>query len=245
MNIKKIIKLFENGNVCVQGKKGRGKDMLMSNVAIRRAKKFPYISNINYGGRWIKFNPNQIDIYNNYLNFLQNNLNGYVYPYPDKTDIYISDAGIYFPSQYNGNLNNRFANFPMFFALSRHLGNCNVHINAQALNRVWDKIREQSDTYITTLGCKVIFKKIVIQKIRIHEKYESCLENCPPFRMRAPLLNKDRIQNVNIERERYYCTHGKIKDRILIYWNKSKYDTRFFGTMLREQGYNPKPIEKE
>lgn len=245
MNIKNIVKLFEDGNVCVQGKKGRGKDLLMSNVAVRRSNKYPYVSNVNYGGKWISFDPNRIDIYNNYLNFLNNNLNNYVYPYPDHTDIYISDAGVYFPSQYNGQLNNKFANFPIFFALSRHLGNCNVHINAQALNRVWDKIREQSDTYITTLGCKVLFGKIVIQKIRIHEKYESCLQNLPPFRMKVPLLNKDRIQNVKIEKERYYCQNGNIKECYLIYLNKSKYDSRFFCTMLREKGYNPKPIEKE
>ncbi len=32
MRLKHIIRLFETGNVCVCGLKGRGKDMLMANV---------------------------------------------------------------------------------------------------------------------------------------------------------------------------------------------------------------------
>lgn len=48
MNFKKLIRLFEDGNVCVCGLRGRGKDLLMSNVAVRRG--LDYISNIDYGG---------------------------------------------------------------------------------------------------------------------------------------------------------------------------------------------------
>ena len=36
MRFKKIIKLFEDQNVCVCGLRGTGKDLLMSNVVIRR-----------------------------------------------------------------------------------------------------------------------------------------------------------------------------------------------------------------
>ena len=46
MGIRKIIKLFENGNVNVTGLRGTGKDVLFSNVIARRKSK--YISNVDY-----------------------------------------------------------------------------------------------------------------------------------------------------------------------------------------------------
>lgn len=47
MRFKKMMKHFEDGNVCVIGLRGRGKDMLQGNVIVRRKK--PYISNTDYG----------------------------------------------------------------------------------------------------------------------------------------------------------------------------------------------------
>lgn len=49
MRLKKIIKMFEKGNVCVCGLKGSGKDMLFANVVNRRMK--PYVSNTEYALR--------------------------------------------------------------------------------------------------------------------------------------------------------------------------------------------------
>ena len=133
--MKKIIKLFEAGNVSVCGLRGRGKDMLFSNVAVRR--KLPYVCNTNYGGEHIPFNPLDYDCGGNtYENFLTGKVFYYKYPHCDGTDVYISDAGVYFPSQYNGELNKRYGYISTFMALSRHLGECNVHFNAQNLNRV-------------------------------------------------------------------------------------------------------------
>lgn len=235
MGIRKIVKMFNNNSVSICGKKGRGKDMLTANVIARRRKKY-YISNVDYKVRkskWIKFNPALLRIGNTYDTFLRNKIKTYIYPYPDGTDIYISDCGVYFPSQYCGELNRDYKDIPTFMALSRQLGDCYVHTNAQNLNRVWDKIREQSDMYISCQWCKV-FGKIVVQKVRVYEKYESAVANVPPCRIKVPLFNNDRRQRAQIEREHYYCTHGKIKTYILIYWNKSKYDTRLFKTILEE-----------
>ena len=46
MNMRKIVKLFEQGNVCVVGLRGCGKDMLFANVIARRRQ--PYVSNTDY-----------------------------------------------------------------------------------------------------------------------------------------------------------------------------------------------------
>lgn len=232
MSLRKIIKLFDKGNVMVCGLRGDGKDMLMSNVVQRRKK--PYISNADYGGVRFPFNPKEFDCaQNTYREFIDGDLYPYVYPYPDGTDIYISDAGVYFPAQYCSELNRDYGFFSSFVALSRHLGECNIHMNAQALNRIWDKFREQSDQYIMCKSCKVFFGKIVFQRVIIYEKYESALGHVPPFPLRKPLLNPDRRFQWKMQKANYLITHGKIEPHTLIYFHKSNYDTRVFKEMLK------------
>lgn len=93
--LNKIIRLFEAGNVCVCGLRGRGKDMLFANVIARRSA--PYVSNTDYGGQRMRFAPRDFDCGGNtYKNFISGEITPYVYPFPDSTDIYISDAGVYF-----------------------------------------------------------------------------------------------------------------------------------------------------
>lgn len=236
MGIRSIVKLFENNSVSVCGKKGRGKDMLTANVIARRKRPY-YISNVDYkvnNSRFIRFNPALLKTGNNYKNFIENEIKSYIYPYPDGTDIYISDCGVYFPAQYCGELNRDYKDIPTFMALSRQLGDCFVHTNAQALNRVWDKVREQSDIYLSCQWCKVFFNgKIVVQCVREYEKYDSAVNNQPPCRLVPPLLGgADARNRVAIAREQYTATHGRIKTHYLIYLNRSKYDTRLFKTIL-------------
>lgn len=232
--MKKIIKMFEAGNVSVSGKRGRGKDMLFANVIARRRKM--YISNSDYKCRrapYVRMDFSRLKTGNIYKNFLDNKVKKYIYPYPDGTDIYISDCGIYFPCQYNDRLNRDYEDIINFFALSRQLGECNVHTNAQALNRVWDKIREQSDQYIVCRSCKVLFGFLVVQKVRIYEKYESAVAEVAPFRCSIPLFAKSEVRSqVKMMREKYRIEYGEIKSRTLIYVNRSRYDTRVFKRIL-------------
>lgn len=229
--MKKIIKLFEAGNVSVSGLRGRGKDLLMSNVVARR--NMPYVCNVDYGGDHKDFSPMDYDCGGNtYHNFISGKIKKYVYPHEDGTDIYISDAGIYFPAQYCNELNRHYGFFSTFMALSRHLGQCNVHYNAQNLNRVWDKIREQSDIYINCIWSKVILRRFVIQKVILYEKYQSAVDRVPPYRPPKVRMNEDRRLQVQMERQRYRISFGDIKSRILVYRHKSNYDTRVFKALL-------------
>lgn len=232
MRMKKVIKLFENGNVCVFGLRGKGKDMLLANVIMRR--KLPYLSNMDYGGKFIPLDLETLDCgKNKYENFIEGKVKKYIFPYPDETDIYISDAGIYFPAQYCNELNKKYPHFATFQSLTRQLGLCNFHTNAQALNRVYDKIREQSDTYILCMNCKVLLKgKVVIQRIRTYDMYESAERKVPPLRLSAPLFNKEAKATIRTAKEKYKAEHGTIKTRWLFYINKSKYDTRYFKKLL-------------
>ena len=117
-------------------------------------------------------------------------------------------------------------------ALSRHLGECNVHFNVQNLNRVWDKIREQSDIYIMCNWCRVLFSKIVIESVTVYETYDSAVNRVPPYKPPRVRLNADRKLTVQLEKQRYRIAHGDIRRYTLFYLNKSNYDTRIFKHML-------------
>lgn len=230
MNMRYLIKLFEQGNVCVSGLRGTGKDMLMANVVVRRNK--PYVSNVSYGGLHYPLDLHLLDCgLNTYRDFIEGTLKPYVYPYPDGTDVYISDGGVYLPSQYCNELNKHYGHLATFMALSRHLGASNVHFNVQNLNRMWDKVREQSDIYINCRWCFVIFG-FVIQSVRVYELYDSAVKRVPPFRLKYPLLSPDRQFQWKIQKQNYEVSHGTIQSFLVIYRNKSTYNTRLFKEVL-------------
>lgn len=233
MKFKKIIKIFESGNVCVCGLRGRGKDLLMSNVVVRR--KLPYVCNIDYGGERYPFNYSDLDCGSNtYKNFLSGNVHKYVYPFPDGTDVYVSDAGIYFPSQYCNELNKQYPYLAVFQAISRHVGKCNFHFNAQSLGRVYDKIREQSDVYLLCRRCFYV-AGYVVQFITIYDKYESALNRQKPLRAHVPLFANSQARIMaKMHRDQFEAAHGTIKNRILFYKNKSTYNTRQFKEILEK-----------
>jgi hypothetical protein len=236
--LKKVIKEFEKGNVCVVGLRGCGKDMLFANVIARR--KQPYISNTNYKSKrsvYIPLEFSKFDVKNNWENFVSGDIIPYDYPYPEKCDTYIADCGVYLPSQYCNELNKKYPQFPVYYALSRHIADANVHFNVQNLNRVWDKLREQSDTYIRTTSCKVL-GKIVFQRIVVYDKYQSCCDRVEPYKhIRIPFIASKELRAMLRQKDeelkrKFDETHGKVKAYRLIYFNRSKYDTRLFKGVL-------------
>lgn len=233
IGLKPIVKMFDKGNVSVSGLRGRGKDILTANVIERRA--LPYVANIDYKcphARYIPFNVTAFNVNNTYDNFLTGKINPYIYPYEDKTDVYLSDCGIYFPSQYQDKLVKAYSYIPTFMALSRQLGGCNVHTNSQFLGRTWDKLREQSDCYIVAKGCNVI-GKLVLQTIYVYERYQSACDNVPIFKYKPNLfMNTQTRTQIELAKRNYVITYGEIKEYTLVYINKSNYDTRAFKTLL-------------
>lgn len=248
MFLKSFIKQYYlNGNVCTVGLRGRGKDMLTANIiALRKA---PYISNCNYNCKLAPYIPLQftkLDIKNNWRNLVSGNIVPYDYPYPEGCDIYISDASVYFPAQYFVELNKEFQNFSGFQSLSRHLGDCNIHVNCQNLNRIWDKLREQSDTYVMCNSCFVFprllkfFKsRWVLQVVTCYDNATACENRVKPFKpLPMPLSNKngqrELIKAKNEELKRAFEEkNGTVKRHLLFYKNKSQYDTRLFKNILK------------
>lgn len=234
MTIKKIIKLFEDGNVCVTGLRGTGKDVLFGNVIARRKK--DYVSNLDYtnGKNYHVLDFNKLDCgKNDYRNLLSGNVRYYKYPYPSGSDIYLSDAGVYFPSQYCNELNRDYKYIPMYMALSRQLSHNQFHVNVQNLNRCFDKIREQSEIYIRCRKCIVLFGFLVIQVITLYDKYQSCLDRVEPCKISVPIMAKKEVkQNAEMYVDKFRNTYGKVQTRLLVYINKSKHDTYYFEKLF-------------
>lgn len=234
MRFNKIVRMFKDGNVCVCGLRGSGKDVLTGNVIARR--NVPYVSNLNYtdGKNFQELDFDKIDVgKNTWRNLIKGNPRYYKFPYEPGSDIYISDVGIYMPSQYCSELNKEFPHLPTYMALSRQVSHNNFHINVQSLNRAWDKIREQSDQYIRCRWCKVLFGKIVLQKITIYDKYQSAVDRVQPCRIRMPFLAKAEVkQQAELYLDKFYNTYGSVKNHLLIYINRSKHDTYYFEKLF-------------
>lgn len=232
IGLNSIIKLFQKGNCCVVGLRGTGKDMLFANVAVRR--KIAYISNTDYGGDCIPFDYKSTLALNgnSYRDFIRGEVKPYSFPFEDGTDIYLADAGVYFPSQECSFLDRDYKGIPLYMALSRHLGQSNVHVNVQNLERCWTKIREQSDTYIRCLWCKVIFG-FVVQAVLVYERADACQMRVPPCPYKPPLFCPREARELwRMKVLDYRVQHGDIKPKLLIYRNKSKYNTRIFKQIL-------------
>lgn len=236
MRFSRIVRLFRKGNVCVTGLRGTGKDMLTANVVARR--RSPYVSNVDYGGNFYPLDFDKINAGGNiYKDFIAGQPKYYEYPYPYGSDIYLSDAGVYLPSQFCNELNRDYKSMAVYQALSRQISGNNFHINVQNLNRLWDKVREQSDLYIRCNWCKVLFRgRLVLQKVTLYERAESCQNRVPPCRVKIGLLDSlspSRRLQKEMFIDSYTCSHGTIISHFLIYRNRSKYDTLIFKELLK------------
>ena len=231
-----VKRCFDEGNVVVVGLRGRGKDVLFSLIVNSRKSKF--ISNVDYTGdnRYINFNVEDISVGGNtFENFISDKIKPYTYPYEDGIDYFISDAGIYFPSQEFSRLNKLYPSVPVFQALSRHLGDCNFNVNVQNLNRLWDKIREQADIYILCLKCKVIFHRFVSLKAYVYDRYQSCVDRVKPMKKRWGRLGK-------LEFDKFTASYGTIKKVKIWGILRHDYDSRRFKKILENGGSN---VEKQ
>jgi len=203
---------FSRCNVIVFGKKGTGKDLIFSHVIYLRNDN--HYANMPYDGKTKVIEVKDIAVGDNSYEDIINDTIRPIDPcFEPGKDIYISDAGIYLPCQYNTELNKKYKSFPLFYALSRQLYQNNIHANTQALNRPWDKLREQADSYIRILGNEK-YKKFIIVTAISYDKYESAAKGLLPC-----------------SEAQFKATNGEIKyRRFKIFYEELKYDTYYFAT---------------
>lgn len=218
---------FKNNSVIVFGRKGKGKDLLFQKVIIMR-KKRPYMSNISYGYNYIY---KDIDVLSCFPNTYNNFIDGDITKIArndeyEGVDYFLSDGGVYLPCQYDNALNRKYPSFSVYYALSRHLYNQNIHINTQALSRLWKVAREQADYYIK---CRRVINLpfIMICFITTYEKYSSAENELLPIGAR--LFNSFSKAEV----DQFNATNGKIENRFyIIKKHDIKYNTRHFKDVL-------------
>lgn len=228
-----LVSKFKDNNTIVFGAKGTGKDLLFQLVIYKS--KLPYLSNIDYGYSYSNISLKDISVApNTFESLIENNITIInKNPSIEGVNIFISDAGIYLPSQYDSKLSKEYASLPIFYALSRHLYNSNIHINTQALNRVWVKLREQSDHYFKTLKTIKFFPFVLLVKVRYFSEYQSAENNLLP--MNKSIINKFNKGLSN----QYEATNGIIKDFYVLIWRKKIfYDSRHFHKVFFGSKFN-------
>lgn len=210
---------FKNSNVIVFGKKGSGKDIVFNYITNTRKK---YYTNVPYTNKnYELITPNDLKLgLNTFESMLHQSIEKIDWRFDEKIDFFISDCGIYLPSQYDSVLHKNYKGLPLFYALSRHIGLHNVHCNTQNLERIWKALREQADIYIKCLyTIKLPFFLVV--KYRTYDKYSSAQQDirlCTGGLLTTPAEIK--VQNANV---------GEIKERfIILSKHKTKYNSRYF-----------------
>lgn len=212
-----LVEQFCNKNVFVFGKKRTGKDLLFAHVIhLRNAKHY---ANIPYNHNTEVIELKKINVGGNtFLDIIKGNIVPFMPNFNIGQDIYLSDAGIFFPSQYYRDLDKLFSDMPIFFALSGHLYELNVHCNCQELGRVWDKLREQADCYIRVLGC-VWYRNFAIVDTITYSDYASAERKILPI---------DKYSSEKQKAE-FCAKHGDIVYRkFQIYKSYLEYDTHYF-----------------
>ena len=226
INWKYCVKQFKKCNVIVSGKKGSGKDIIFQQVINTRDE--DYYSNISYGGAYHEVKVINVSTHENDFEHLVNEqVKKYAHEFYEKRDIYISDGGVYLPSQLDSKLHKIYTSMPVFYALSRHLYNSNVHVNVQNLNRLWKSLREQADFYIDVKHTFKLFGFIFITKYVMYDKYESALNRVLP--MKKSMMNKYQKALY----EQFRATNGLIKVAYKISFKPQlKYNSRAFEDIL-------------
>ncbi len=217
----RLVKNFSACNCIVYGKKGTGKDLVFQYVINKR--KRPYYANLSYGGDFTPVSIKSISVEpNTFDNLLNDDVKIIPKRFSENKDFYISDGGNYLPSQYDSKLNNLYPSLPIFYSLSRHLCNSNVHINTQSLSRPWKKLREQADYYVR-VAHTLDLPFFLVTRVYTYDNYDTAEKNILP--MKKSIGNKYNKAELN----QFNATYGDISTMLIIQLKKSiKYDTRAF-----------------
>lgn len=224
---KRIKTAFEVGSVMVSGRKRYGKDVLFQ--AVINWRKETYFGNIYYGGDYHHIEMKDLLLGDNdYKSFIDGKVTQC-----DKIekleghDIYISDGGVYLPSQMDSYLHKIYPSFPITYALSGHMYNNGIHVNTQRLDRVWKALREQADYFVRMRKRCLKLPFFIVLFTTEYDKYESAVQELSP--MKSTLFNKYS----KAEKELYKAQHGFIKDGLIIVSKRSlHYDTRAFHKVI-------------
>lgn len=142
-----LVDTFQNSNVIVFGKKGSGKDVIFATV-IHLTPGLHY-ANMPYNAKTLVLKSlRALGVGGNtYKDIVNGTITKYPDPFIPSLPIFISDGAVYFGSQNNSEIDSMFPELAIYEALSRQLGQHQIHVNTQALGRLYIKMREQADVF--------------------------------------------------------------------------------------------------
>lgn len=218
-----LLDTFRNSNVIVFGKKSAGKDVLFA-LVIRLMGCLHY-ANMPYDSNTLLLRSlKQLDVGGNDFNRLvDGTIIKYADPFIPGLHIFISDGAVYFGSQDDAKITDAYPGLSIFIALSRQLGEHHIHVNTQALTRLYKKIREQADTFIKCLRTVDCGRFLLIDAIS-YDKYEAAESGYLPY------IEKDRT---SIDYQKLVGANGDIEYHTF-YVEKSwlTYDTHYFAKLF-------------
>jgi len=223
-----LARWFTLGSVIVFGSKGRGKDLIFQKVINVRKK--PHYAVMPYGPLTTVLPLREFQAGDNtFHDVIEETIRKFKSNYKRYYDYYISDGGIYLPSQCDVELSKKYPSMPIAFALSRQWWDSAIHINAQNLERIWKKLREQADIYIKAVGrIKLPFLGILVCA-RYYENYDTAVKGQLPLRIPHKILKTLDKQEVKMMKEQYDATYGIIEQRyFFISYRSIHYDTYYF-----------------
>lgn len=211
-----LLNAFDNYDCAVYGFRGTGKDVLFAHAINLKGGK--HYSNIFYNADTEVRDLKDLNVGGNtYEDFINGDIKKFEPNFEDGYHFFISDAGVYLGCQYNKELNQNYGELPIHIALRRHLYDSHVHTNSQALNRPWDKVREQQGCFIHTLGTIDCGDFLIVKAIS-YTKYESAFECLPPT---------DKSDRFHVMK------YGEILEhKFKVPVSSLTYDTRHFKTIL-------------
>jgi len=214
-----LLSAFDNHDCAVYGFRGSGKDVIFAHAINLKG-------GLHYSNIWYNEHTEVRDIKdlhcggNEYPQFISGDIVPFEPNFCEGAHFFISDAGVYLGCQYNKELNANYGELPIHLALRRHLYDSHVHTNSQALNRPWDKIREQQGCFIHCLGTINYGTFLVVSAIS-YTNYESALACMPPPK------KPDK---------HFTLKHGEIKEHNFKVPTASlQYNSRHFSTLLLTQ----------
>ena len=218
-----LLNVFNNSNVVVFGKKGAGKDVLFALVIYLQ--NGAHYANMRYNGDTLLLHSlKQLCVgVNTFKALVDGNITKYKDPFIPNVPIFISDGAVYFGSQYDSEVTNSYPGLPIFLALSRQLGEHQVHVNTQALDRLYKKIREQADAFIKCLRT-VDYGPFMLVDAISYDKYEAALGGILPY------MSSDRT---SLDYQKFAGANGEIEYHTF-YVDKKwlKYDTHYFAKLF-------------
>lgn len=223
-NWKKVKDLFKELSIVVCGKRGSGKDTLMSAIAWKKK----HNSNVMLQKDTNIINLHEIIIPQvdriGLTNGTKYNLDPSSYEQFNNIT-FISDSQVYFPNWDDSALKKEYPSLPIVYSLWRHLFNAPLHFNTQNLERLYKILREQAEDCIMCLGC-VFLPFYCVMKVRYYERARDCIEGLKPIHV--GLFRKGN-PDYNIEQSKRW----EIKDYFLIIPRyKINHDTHYFKKLI-------------